>query len=66
MQEWERKFDEEQKIKEEALMENFYKDSIDENKKLDFNKSDNELNKNEINHEISEKEDSSKQLLNIY
>ena len=60
MQEWERKFDEEQKIKEEALMENFYKDTIDENKKVDLNKSENELNYNEINHEISDKEENSK------
>ena len=30
MKEWERKFDEEQKIKEDALIQNFYKETEDE------------------------------------
>ena len=60
MKEWEKKFDEEQKIKEEALMKNFYNDTNEKNKKLDLNKSDNELNYNEINHETFDKEDNSK------
>ena len=51
MKEWERKFDEEQKIKEDTLIKNFYKDSSDENKEIDLNKSDNELNNNEIGYE---------------
>ena len=57
MKEWERKFDEEQKIKEDTLIKNFYKDSSDENKEIDLNKSDNELNNNEIGYEKSNNDD---------
>ena len=41
-------------------MKNFYNDTNEKNKKLDLNKSDNELNYNEINHETFDKEDNSK------
>ena len=51
MKEWERKFDEEQRIKEDQLIENFYKDPSDDKKILESAKSDNELNNNEIDHE---------------
>ena len=42
------------KIKEDTLIKNFYKDSSDENKEIDLNKSDNELNNNEIGYEKSD------------
>ena len=57
IKEWEIKFDEEQKNKEEALIEKFYKDQTDEKKKLDLNKSDSELNNNEIKYEKSYTDD---------
>ena len=56
IKEWERKFDEEQKIREEALMKKFYED----NNNIDTSKSDKELNQNEINYEGSDKDESSK------
>ncbi len=55
-----RKFDEEQKIKEEALIENFYKDADSDKKSVDLSKSDNELNNNEIKYEDFEKDDTTK------
>ena len=60
IKEWERKFDEEQKIKEEALMKKFYEDNTEDNKNIDTSKSDKELNQNEINYEGSNKDESSK------
>ena len=50
-------FDEDQKVNEKALIENFYKDKINDNEKIDLNKSDNELNKNEIRYENSNTDD---------
>ena len=60
MKEWERKFDEEQKNKEEALIKNFYEDNTEDDKNIDLNKSDSELNKNEISHEGFDTNDNSK------
>jgi hypothetical protein len=60
MKEWERKFDEEQKIKEEALIKNFYEDEPNDTKHMDTIKSDKELNQNEINYEGSDTDDHSK------
>ena len=54
MKEWERKFDEEQKIKENNLMQNFYKDTADEKQDSNSSKLDNELNNNEIGYEKSD------------
>ena len=54
MKEWERKFDEDQKIKEDALIQNFYKDTEDEKQDPNSSKLDNELNNNEIGYEKSE------------
>ena len=54
MKEWEKKFDEEQKIKEDALIKTFYKDAEGEKQELDSSKSDNELNNNEIGYEKSD------------
>ena len=59
MKEWERKFDEEQRIKEEQLIENFYKGPSDNKQILDSSKSDNELNNNEIDYEKSIIDDNS-------
>ena len=36
IKEWEKKFDEEQKIKEEALIKNFYEDKIENNKLIEI------------------------------
>ena len=47
-------FDDTQKMKEDALIKNFYKDAEDEKQELDSSKSDNELNNNEIGYEKSD------------
>ena len=60
MKEWERKFDEEQKIKEETLIKSFYEEKTEDNKNIDLNKTDNELNKNEISYENSDTDENSK------
>ena len=54
MKEWERKFDEDQKIKEDTLIQNFYKETEDKKQDPDSSKLDNELNNNEIEYEKSE------------
>ena len=51
-----KKFDEEQKIKEEALIKNFYDEKVEDNKNIELSKSDNELNKDEISYENSDNE----------
>ena len=60
MKEWERKFDEEQKIRDETLIKNVYEEKIEDNKNIDLNKTDNELNKNEISYENSDTDENSK------
>ena len=60
MKEWERKFDEEQKIRDETLIKNFYEEKTEDNKNIDLNKTDNELNKNEISYENSDTDEKSK------
>ena len=60
MKEWERKFDEEQKIRDETLIKNFYEEKTEDNKNIDLNKTDNELNKNEISYENSDNDENSK------
>ena len=60
MKEWERKFDEEQKIRDETLIKNFYEEKTEDNKNIDLNKTDNELNKNEISYENSDADEKSK------
>ena len=57
MKEWERKFDEEQKIRDETLIKNFYEEKTEDNKNIDLNKTDNELNKNEISYENSDNDE---------
>jgi hypothetical protein len=41
MKEWERKFDEEQKIREETLMKNFYEEKTEDDINIDLTKTDN-------------------------
>ena len=54
MKEWERKFDEEQKIRDETLIKNFYEEKTEDDKNIDLTKTDIELNKNEISYKNSD------------
>ena len=55
-----KKFDEEQKIKEEALIKSFYEEKTKDNKDIDLTKTDSELNKNEINYQNYDTDENSK------
>ena len=60
MKDWERKFDEEPRIKEEALLKNFYEDTTNDTSNVNSIKSDDELKKDEIRYEGSDTDENSK------